>query len=120
MAKTIKLKNNFYWDISSIATKNNEPLFKVEFRAILVSENASKGDVLRGIIKDIVPANYSVLAVIPDFSSNADINFPQINYNHYNNEVRYAVTLNYTPEENKFYLGLRYIYIHNSILYKMN
>ena len=120
MSKTIKLSNNTFWDISSIATKNNEPLFKVEFRSILVSESASKGDIFRGVIKNEVPTGYSVLAVIPDYTSNADRNFPQINYNHYGNEVRYTITVNYTPTENKLYLGLRYIYIHNSILYKMN
>lgn len=120
MAKTIKLSNNTFWDILSIATENNEPLFKIEYKAILVSESAIVGNTIRGTIKDEVPPGYSLLAVIPDYTSNADVNFPQINYNHYGNEVRYMITVNYTPTENKLYLGLRYIYIHNSIVYKMN
>lgn len=120
MAKTIKLPNNTFWDISSIATKNNEPLFKIEYKGILISESAVAGNTIKGSIKDEVPVGYSLLAVIPDYTSNADVNFPQINYNHYGNEVRYTITVDYTPTENKLYLGLRYIYIHNSILYKMN
>ena len=103
-----------------MATKNKEPLFIIQYRKILVSESATSGNTIRGIIMDEVPTGYSVLAVIPDYTSNADRNFPQINYNHYENEVRYTVTVNYTPTGNKLYLGLRYIYIHNSILYKMN
>ncbi len=120
MVKTIKLSNNTFWDFSSIAIKNNESLFKIEYRVVLVSESAVAGNTLKGTIKDEVPTGYSVLAVIPDYTSNADVNFPQINYNHYGNEVRYMITVNYTPTGNKLYLGLRYIYIHNSIVYKMN
>ena len=103
-----------------MATKNNEPLFKIQYRYVLVSESATVGNTIRGVIMDEVPTGYSVLTVIPDYTSNVDRNFPQINYNHYGNEVRYTVTVNYTPSENKLYLGLRYIYIHNSILYTMN
>ena len=120
MAKTIKLPDNTFWDISSIATKNNKPLFLIEYKAILISESAVAGNTIKGSIKDEVPVGYILLAVIPDYTSNADVNFPQINYNHYGNEVRYMITVNYTPEANKLYLGLRYIYIHNSIVYKMN
>lgn len=120
MSKTIKLSNNTFWDSLSIIGSGDKSLFKVQFRSILVSESASKGNTFRGVINDEVPTGYSVLAVISDYTSNADVNFPQINYNHYGNEVRYTITVNYTPTGNKLYLGLRYIYIHNSILYKMN
>lgn len=116
MAKSIKFKNNTFLDSSSIKATKGQSIFKSEYISVIVGENVSVGDVIRGEILDNPPDGYKVLAFIPDYTTNNDRNFPQYNYNHYTNSIHYQIKVEYRPSNGILRIGVRYIYIHESII----
>lgn len=116
MGKNIKLKNNVYLDSSSIKAPGGQPIFKTEYKSVTASENVNVGDIIRGEILDNPPNEYKVLMIMPDYTTNNDRNFPQYNYNHYTNSIRYQIKVEYRPSDGILKVGFRYIYIHESLI----
>lgn len=103
-------------DIAGGYYVNGQSIFKIQYINVTAGEGVNVGDVLRGSIPSNVPDGYSIFAIMSDYTSNVDRNFPQYNYNHYDETLKYQIKVEYRPSNGILKVGFRYIYILTSFI----
>ena len=120
MAQSIKLKNDKYWDVSSIAKGNMNlntylsEIFKTESFAT-GKFSVTAGTPKRGNLKITIPNGYKIFSIgIGDYYEYCDANFVQFSFNEYNNTIYWYITPNYSANDEN--LRFKVIYIKNELI----
>ena len=119
MAQSIKLKNDKYWDVSSIAKGNMNlntylsEIFKIDTFAT-GKFSVTAGTPKRGSLPITIPTGYKLFFIRLSYYNYCDANFVQFSFNDYNNTIYWYITPNYSaPDEN---LWFEVIYIKEELL----
>ena len=119
MAQSIKLKNDKYWDVSSIAKGNMNlntyfsEMFKMqEFSTDKFSVTAETPK--RGSLPITIPTGYKLFFIRLSYYNYCDANFVQFSFNNYNNTIYWYITPNYSANDEN--LIFKVIYIKNELI----
>lgn len=120
MAQSIKLKNDKYWDVSSIAKGNMNlntylsEIFKTELFAT-GKFSVTAGTPKRGSVPITIPTGYKIFSIgIGDYYNYCDANFVQFSFNKYNNTIYWYITPNYSANDQD--IIFKVIYIKNELI----
>lgn len=120
MAQSIKLKNDKYWDSSSIAKGNMN--LNTYLSEIFKTQEFSTGNFTvtagtpkRGNLKITIPTGYKIFLIsLGDYYEYCDANFVQFSFNEYNNTIYWYITPNYSANDEN--LRFKVIYIKNELI----
>lgn len=115
MAQSIKLKNDKYWDSSSISKGKKDlntylsEIFKTqEFSTDKFAVTA--GTPKRGSVPITIPTGYKIFLIsIGDYYNYCDANFVQFSFDKYNNTIYWYITPNYSANDQNIWFKVTYI-----------
>ena len=114
MAQSIKLKNDKYWDVSSIAKENMNlntylsEIFKTESFAT-GKFSVTAGTPKRGSVPITIPTGYKMFFIRLTYYNYCDANFVQYVFDKYANKIYWYLTPNFSASDEQLWFDVIYI-----------